>query len=299
MDLKLMLRWDKIEGMNQLKVYEGGTAIVTGGASGIGRGLALELGRRGCFVVVADILFEQATETARQILSAGGAAQALRLDVTDYASVEETVRATVEKTGRLDFMFNNAGIAIGGDTHLHVIRDWNLVIDVNLRGVVHGVQSAYAVMRRQGFGHIVNTASMAALMPCPLLVGYALTKYAVLGLSKSLRPEAASSGVRVSVICPGVVRTSILEHCIAQSRIISNDVGAAERLQFFWRHIKPMDPDTFAAHVLDKAAKNKFMIIAPWYWRLIKNLHAFFPGLGLWLSQKIYEKVKGDLVQPR
>ena len=99
---------------------------------------------------------------------------------------------------------------IGGSVNLYSIEDWNQIIDVNLRGVINGIQAAYKIMMEQGFGHIVNTASMAGLMPGPGNVAYTTTKHAVVGLSKSLRAEAAHRGVRVSVLCPGVIRTPIL-----------------------------------------------------------------------------------------
>ena len=107
-------------------------------------------------------------------------------------------------------MFNNAGIAIGGSAHDYGIQEWNQIIDVNLRGVVNGVQAAYCIMIKQGFGHIVNTASITGLMPTPGQVAYSMTKHAVVGLSLSLRAEAALLGIRVSVLCPGAIRTPIL-----------------------------------------------------------------------------------------
>lgn len=194
-----------------IRIFEEATAIITGGASGIGRALAEELAKRGAEVVLADLQIELAEEAAREIRLAGGQATAWQLDVADFSAMEKLLRETVERTGRLDYIFNNAGIGIGGDVHRHSIEDWNRIIDVNLRGVINGVQGAYKIMRNQGFGHIVNTSSMAGLMPSPGVSSYATTKHAVVGLSKSLRAEAAPAGIRVSVLCPGVIRTPILE----------------------------------------------------------------------------------------
>lgn len=106
-------------------------------------------------------------------------------------------------------LFNNAGIAIMGHARLMTLADWNGLIDVNVRGVVHGVAAAYPLMLRQGSGHIVNTASAAGLAPTPGLTGYAMTKHAVVGLSTSLRLEAARFGVKVSVVCPGLIDTPL------------------------------------------------------------------------------------------
>ena len=184
----------------KIRIFDRATAVVTGGASGIGRGLAEELAERGCEVVLADRQIEPAKEVASTICASGGKAKAAKIDVTDFMAVEQLVQETVERTGRLDYIFNNAGIAIGGNVKHYGIADWNQVIDVNLRGVTNGVQAAYAIMLKQGFGHIINTASLAGIMPTPGSVGYATTKYAVVGLSVSLRAEAAQMGVRVSVL---------------------------------------------------------------------------------------------------
>ena len=108
-------------------------------------------------------------------------------------------------------MFNNAGIVWGGDTELLTLDQWNAIIDVNIRGVVHGVAAAYPQMIRQGHGHIVNTASMAGLTAAGQITSYVMTKHAVVGLSLALRSEAAAHGVGVLVVCPSAVETPILD----------------------------------------------------------------------------------------
>jgi NAD(P)-dependent dehydrogenase (short-subunit alcohol dehydrogenase family) len=180
-------------------------AIVTGGASGIGRALGAELVGRGARVVLADVDGGGAEQAARAMSAAGAAT----LDVTDAAAVERVVNETAERHGRIDYMFNNAGIATLGNARHMTLDDWNRLIEVNIRGVVHGVAAAYPRMIRQGFGHIVNTASVAGLVPTPGGAGYALTKHAVVGLSVSLREEAAALGVKVSVVCPGFIDTPL------------------------------------------------------------------------------------------
>ena len=108
-------------------------------------------------------------------------------------------------------MFNNAGIAWGGDTELLTLEQWNAIIDVNIRGVVHGVTAAYPVMLRQGHGFIVNTASMAGLAAAGQITSYVMTKHAIVGLSLALRSEAVPRGVGVLAVCPGAVETPILD----------------------------------------------------------------------------------------
>jgi NAD(P)-dependent dehydrogenase (short-subunit alcohol dehydrogenase family) len=269
----------------QIRIFDGATAIITGGASGIGRALTEELARRGCEVVLADLQLELAQEVASRIQVSGGKAEALQVDVVDFPAVEKLVQATVKRTGRLDYMFNNAGIAIGGSVDLYGIEDWNYIVDVNLRGVINGVQAAYKRMVAQGFGHIVNTASMAGLMPGPGNVSYTMTKHGVVGLSTSLRAEAAHLGVRVSVICPGVIRTPILEGGRYGKMLVE---FPPEKARDMWERLKPMPSNIFAQKVLNAVAKNKAIIIFPSWWRRIWWINRLSPSLGIFLGQKHY-----------
>ena len=141
-------------------------AIVTGAASGIGRALAAALADRGTVVVLADL---DGAGAARAAGTIGGRTTAAGLDVTDADAVRRLVEGTAADHGRLDLLFNNAGIGAGGPVQDLDLAAWRQVIDVDLNGVVHGVVAAYPLMVRQGFGHIVNTASLAGLMPAPHL----------------------------------------------------------------------------------------------------------------------------------
>ena len=278
-----------MESNSTLRIFDGAVAIMTGGASGIGRALSEALGRRGASVVLADRQIELAQEVAAGIQEKGGKASAVELDVTDFPAVDQLVRATAQAQGRLDYMFNNAGIAIGGEVRVCQIEDWDSVLNVNLHGVVNGVQAAYPVMLSQGYGHIVNTASMAGLLPMPTAVSYAATKHAVVGLSKSLRVEAASYGVRVSVLCPGFIRTPILHggKYGKQLQLIPQEVQ-----EEFIRKYRPMDPARFAEKVLDALARNKALIIVPGWWRLFWWLSRLSPALEFALAQRSYRSVR-------
>ena len=185
-------------------------AFITGGASGIGAALTSKLTDAGAEVWIADRQFGVAEQLARRLDAGDAAVHAVELDVRDPVAFEQAIARTVQTSGRIDFLFNNAGIGIGGEIDALSLEDWNDIIDVNLRGVIHGVRAAYPVMIRQGSGHIVNTASMAGLVTTSAQAGYSATKHAVVALSKTMRVEAATHGVRVSVLCPGVVRTPIL-----------------------------------------------------------------------------------------
>jgi NAD(P)-dependent dehydrogenase (short-subunit alcohol dehydrogenase family) len=276
-----------------LRVFDGATAIVTGGASGIGRALGEELARRGSEVVLADLQVALAKEVASGIRAFGGRAEAQRVDVTDFPAMERLLRDTAERTGRLDYMFNNAGIGIGGPISLHTIEDWNRIIGVNLWGVINGVQAAYQIMLNQRFGHIVNTASLAGLVPGAGTPSYTTTKYAVVGLSKVLRAEAATEGIRVSVLCPGFVRTPILEGGGKYGKNLMEMSPEQERiLRELTEKVKPMPPNTFACKALAAIAKNKAIIVIPTWWKLLWWIDRLFPSLILLQLQKSYQDMQ-------
>ena len=280
-----------MESTKALRIFKDAVAIITGGASGIGCALACELARRGAEVVLADLQIEKAQDVAAQIQTSGGRAKAVKLDVTDFPAMERFVRETVEESGRFDYIFNNAGIAIGCTANHYSIEDWNKIIDINLRGVVNGVQAAYKIMIEQGFGHIVNTASMAGLMPNPVGVAYAATKHAVVGLSLSLRTEAAQMGIRVSVLCPGVIRTPILEGG-KYGKVLMNI--SDEKLRDMWEKLKPMSPDVFAKKALNSIAKNKAIIVVPSPWKLLWWLNRLSPSLGMAFAGNRYAKMRKE-----
>ncbi|AEA23414.1 3-oxoacyl-(acyl-carrier-protein) reductase [Pseudonocardia dioxanivorans CB1190] len=252
-------------------------AIVTGGASGIGRALGAALVTRGDTVVLADVDIEGATSAADAMSARGpGTAVATELDVRDGSAVEKLVADTVDARGGLDIMVNNAGLGIGGPVEELTSAHWDRVVDVNLRGVVHGVHAAYPVMVEQRRGHIVNTASMAGLVPCPGLTSYATTKWGVVGLSLSLRAEAARYGVRVTVVCPAGVDTPLLDKGSPSDlpRIPSDDTVDTRRMITKMSGGKLYDADTLAADVLRAVDRNRALVAVPRYaglmWRLTR-----------------------------
>jgi len=241
---------------------------------------------------LADLQIELAEDVASKIQVSGGKATAMKTDVTDFTAMEQLVQETVTRTGRLDYMFNNAGIGVGGFVKDHGIEDWNYIIDVNLSGVINGVQAAYPMMIKQGFGHIINTASMAGLMPAPASVAYATTKHAVVGLSISLRAEAAQMGIRVSVLCPGVIRTPILEGGKYGRMLI--DIPP-DKLHHMWENLKPMPPDMFSEKVLNAVSKNTAIIVVPSWWKLFWWINRLLPSFGITLAQKHFQKMQKKL----
>ena len=253
--------------------FAGRVAIVTGGASGIGAALVRALATRGTTVVIADVDEAGAKAVADEV---GGSASAAVLDVRDAAAVADLVSQVAGEHGRLDLMFNNAGIAVGGTVDEMTLDHWDRVIDVNLRGVVHGIHAAYPVMLRQGDGHIVNTASLASLVPGPGLAPYAAAKHAVVGISLSLRAEAANRGVRVSAICPGFVNTPLLGRVnpdLPQTQTGANAAALARTLG------KLYEADALAQDVLRGITRNQALIVAPGSARFAWRMARYAPGL--------------------
>jgi NAD(P)-dependent dehydrogenase (short-subunit alcohol dehydrogenase family) len=281
-----------MSGEHSLRTYGGAVAIITGGASGIGRALGEALARKGAEVVLADRQVELAEQVAAGIRAAGGKASAAALDVTDFGAMDRLVQETWNGRGRLDYFFNNAGIGIGGEVRDYQVEDWHRLFAVNISGVANGVQAAYPVMVRQGFGHIVNTASMAGLMPTPMTVAYGAAKHAVVGLSTSLRIEGEGLGVRVSVICPGVIRTPILDGG-KYGKMLTKLPPEVQRQN--WERLRPMDPNVFAERVLRAVARNQAIIIVPGWWKLIWWLNRLSPTLGLAFSRRLYRSMKRHL----
>jgi len=233
--------------------FAGKQAIITGGGSGIGAALCRALDLAGAHVVCTDIDEEAAQ---RVVATLSSRARAARLDVTDATAVQAAVDDVVARAGHLDLMFNNAGIVWGGETELLTLDQWNAIIDINVRGVVHGVAAAYPQMLRQGHGHIINTASMAGLAAAGHLTSYVATKHAVVGLSMALRSEAVPRGVGVLVVCPAAVETPILD---------KGAVGTFGGRDFFLKAQggKAYDADRLARDVLQAIAQNKAIVVKP------------------------------------
>lgn len=266
------------------ELFNDKVAIVTGGASGIGRGLCEELGKRGARIVVADINADGAQEVAAGINGNGGRAHSVSLDVSCREEVEELINRTASENSRLDYLFNNAGIAIVGDARDLDFEHWERVLQVNLHGVIYGMVAAYQVMARQGFGHIVSTSSLAGLAPVPMVSAYATTKFAVVGLSRSMRMEGAALGVKVSVVCPGLVKTGIFD----ASMYVNMDPKA-----FLAQTPRSMvDPNKAARIILRGVKRNRAVIIFPFRTRLALWIVNLFPPLGPLFVRKLVNTIR-------
>jgi NAD(P)-dependent dehydrogenase (short-subunit alcohol dehydrogenase family) len=250
-------------------------ALVTGAASGIGLALSKAVANRGATVWMTDI---DALGVERAAKAVGANAHAAALDVRDAEAVREMVERVVGEHGRIDYLFNNAGIGLGGEAHELTAAHYDRIIDINIRGVVHGITAAYPIMIKQRSGHIVNTASMAGLVPAPLIVPYVMTKHAVVGLSLGLRAEAAGYGVRVSALCPSAVETPILDS------ETPHDLPAPSWRPNVRRYLTsfggaPYPVDKLAEDTIRGVERNVPLIITPTNARIGAFLYRLFPGL--------------------
>ncbi len=254
-----------------MKQFKDKVAVVTGGGGGIGQALCQELGQGGSTVVVADINDDNARHVASTITRNGGRAHAVRVDVSNEEEVRRLIEETVTEHGHLDYLFNNAGIGIGGDARDLTLEQWRRVLEVNLYGAIYGTTIAYPIMVQQGSGHIVNTSSFTGLLPYPGAAPYCTSKYAIMGLSLSLRLEGADLGVKVSVVCPGPIQTNLYQVMPAVN---------LPREQIIAQYpFKIMDASQAAHKILGGVSRNKAVIVFPASIRLLWHLYRLSPRL--------------------
>ena len=270
-------------------------AIVTGAGSGIGLALARALGERGCSTVLVGRRVANLEQTAEQVRQTGCDVLVRAADVRDFAAINAIVDETVERYGRLDYLFNNAGIGMAQEVEDLTPEHWDRIIDINLMGVAHGVMAAYPVMMRQGFGHIVNVSSSSGLMPSPFMTPYAATKHGVVGLSLGLRPEAAVHGVRVSVVCPGFVDTPILDGQSEGDLRPSRFADVVDFRQMAQKMGPLYSPDLLASQILTQMDKNKALIVAPRAIYVAWLLHRLLPRVSNTLYTKFAARARGEL----
>ena len=190
--------------------------IVTGAGSGIGKATAIHFAKHGATVVVSDRKSKSANKVVELIVKDGGTALQIEADVTNFEAVENLVAQTVKEFGRLDVIVNNAGIGPNLlRTHEATLQDWNQVIAVNQTGVFYCMKVALGQFLKQGGGNIINIASLAGLKASPNNISYSASKFAVVGMTKSVAMEYATKNIRVNAVCPGYTESALLDQLIA------------------------------------------------------------------------------------
>ena len=267
-------------------MFKDKVVFITGAGSGIGRQLALESARRGATVWVTDIDAVAAHAVALECRAAGGRARERTLDVTDADDVERAIAEVVAADARLDYCFNNAGIGFAGEFRDSTIDQWRRVMDVNLLGVLHVAHAAFRRMAVQGHGHLVNTASLAGLIPTPGLSAYGASKWAVVSLSHTLRLEGAGLGVKVSAICPGFVESNIYSRTL----IAGLKPDAMRTMAPF--PIVPVEgliPRVFAG-----LARNEALIVYPFYAKALWWAWRLVPWATTWAGLAQVKKIRAE-----
>jgi NAD(P)-dependent dehydrogenase (short-subunit alcohol dehydrogenase family) len=244
----------------------GKVAVITGGASGIGKAVAWRAAAEGMKLVLADIEEPVLEETAASLAADGAEVLAVVTDVSDATSVRALRDRTVQHFGGAHLVHNNAGVGVGGPIWEVTEEEWRWILGVNLWGVVHGINAFVPLLLEQGEGHVVNTASIAGLTSTPGLGPYTATKHAVVAISESLYKDlrAAGAPVGVSVLCPGFVQTGIARSDRNRPAWApeQDPVTAGERTSIIQAMVDAgIDPKTVADRVLDAVRDGTFYIL--------------------------------------
>jgi NAD(P)-dependent dehydrogenase (short-subunit alcohol dehydrogenase family) len=239
--------------------------LVTGAASGIGRATAIAFGARGADLVICDVDEAGMARTAESLTSLGRAVFARRVDVASAEQMEAFAEAVHREVGGVDVLVNNAGVGLGASFLDTTLEDWEWILGINLRGVVHGCHFFVPRMAERGEGgHVVNVASMAAYAPSELLCAYTTTKYAVLGFSEALRIELAPRRIGVTAVCPGLIHTPITQSARLRGRAAAP--GARERMAAVYAR-RNYTPERVARALLRAVQRNRAVApISPEAW---------------------------------
>ncbi|HVN83310.1 MAG TPA: SDR family NAD(P)-dependent oxidoreductase [Candidatus Binatia bacterium] len=260
----------------------GKTALVTGAGSGIGKETALAFGRRGANLVICDLNEKGLAETEQQLRELGRDVLARRVDVASRRDMRDFAAAVHAHVEAVDIVMNNAGVGLGASFLDTDLDDWEWILGINLRGVIHGCHFFVPPMVKRGQGgHVVNVASAAAFMASEPLSAYSTTKFAVLGLSEALRAELARYRIGVTAICPGIINTAITQ--TSPMRGAMTEAARKEMVELYQR--RNYGPERVAKNVLKAIQRNRAVApVSPEAW-LIYYLKRSAPWLVARLSR--------------
>ena len=238
-------------------------AFITGAASGLGLAIGKRLAARGWRLCIADINSQRLIAANEQLRAAGAETFKIELDVTDYSAQEAAAAAIVEKWGGVDLVFNNAGIATAGAIDELSMEDWQRTIDIDLWSVIYGCRIFTPILKRQGGGYIINTASSAGTLAGPEMSAYNVAKAGVVSLSETLKTELGKDNIGVSVICPTVFVTSLDETLSGERQMEANLIRQLQRSK--------VTADDIVDDLISAIEKNRLYVItqadAKWGWR--------------------------------
>ena len=257
--------------------------IITGAGSGLGRALALEFAKMHWNVVIAEINDSRAKETADQIKNLGAKAIIVHCDVTKPADLDKTIETAKKELGGVDIMINNAGVSAGGFMEKISLEDWDWILNINLKSVIHGCRAVIPLFKKQKSGYIVNVASYAGLVCLPEMCSYNMTKAGVIAISETLRTELSPSGIGVSVVCPSFIKTNLMD------QFRSPDVRQRKLAEGFFSK-SFLSVQTVAQYVIKSILRNKMHIIPQIDAKFLCWSKQHFPWLYFKSSAFIYKK---------
>jgi short-subunit dehydrogenase len=241
-----------------VSAFAGKVAVVTGAGSGIGRALALNLAERGAKLALSDVDVNGLAETVRQVEALGGEVESQFLDVTQRESVLEYADAVKARFGKINQIYNNAGIAYHGDVEQSSFKDIERIVDVDFWGVVNGTKSFLPHLQESGDGHIINVSSLFGLLAMPSQAAYNAAKFAVRGFSEALRMELliSKAPVKMTVVHPGGIKTAI-----ARNATVAENYDQASVAKFFDAKLAKTTPDQAAKTILKGVEKGKGRVL--------------------------------------
>lgn len=263
----------------------GRTALVTGAASGIGRATALAFARRGADLVICDVDETRLAEAAEELRKLGREVQAEVVDVADAGQMERFAEAVHGRVEALDILMNNAGVAIGGRFLDTSLEDWDWILGINLKGVVHGCHYFIPRMVARGRGgHVVNVSSAAGYSAASVLAAYNATKFAVLGLSEALHDELKPQGISVTAVCPGIIDTPITR----SARLVGHMDTSERREEMVGRYRKRgYGPERVADNIVKAMQRDRLVApISPEAWALYYGKR-FAPWALRWFGRQV------------
>ncbi len=242
----------------QMQRFAGKVAVVTGAGSGIGRALAIELARSGAKVAASDVDIEGLAQTEQQVKALGGAIKSDRLDVTEREAFLTYADAVAKHFGKVNQIYNNAGIAFSGDVEVSEFKDIERVMDVDYWGVVNGTKAFLPHLIASGDGHVVNISSVFGLFSVPGQAAYNSAKFAVRGFTEALRQEMILAGhpVGVTTVHPGGIKTAIARNATAAEGLDRDELARR-----FDRQMARTSPQRAAQVILDAVGKNKARVL--------------------------------------
>ncbi|NOT06374.1 MAG: SDR family NAD(P)-dependent oxidoreductase [Anaerolineales bacterium] len=255
--------------------------LITGASSGFGEDAALLFAKEGCKVVLAARRIDRLQELAAKIQNAGGEAIAIPVDIINSADVDGMVKSTLDIYGRIDILFNNAGIGrVDWFENHSTVRDIDMLVQVNLTSLMYVTRVVLPYMLKRGEGHIINMISVAGLIASPLITSYCASKHGVRGFTDALRREVTPLGIKVSGIYPGPAATEFGQH-------IGKNKAYGSVRKIFNIH---MTSEYVARRVVDVAKRPRRSLVIPWWFRIVTTFDMLFPVVVDWITYAFSKK---------